>query len=218
MKVAAFFDMDRTLVQCNSGTEWIRFLRRRRELSVPGTLRAMGWIARYKLALLDMERVTEKVVRDMAGDSEHEMIAKCEVFVGERVRSEITEAARAAVEHHRAAGHVIAILSSSTQYVTTRVAQDFGIEHVLCTRLVATDGVFTGEYERPACYGAGKITWAERFAREHGVDLAQSYFYTDSYTDLPMLERVGNRRVVNPDMRLGREAKRRNWKVERWQR
>ena len=64
---------------------------------------------------------------------------------------------------------------------------------------------------RPVCYGDGKIFWAERLAGTLGLDLARSYFYTDSITDLPVLERVGEPRIVNPDPRLGRVATRRGW-------
>jgi phosphoserine phosphatase len=65
------------------------------------------------------------------------------------------------------------------------------------------------------CYGRGKAYWAERFAAEHGVDLTRSYFYTDSITDLPVLDRVGHPRVVHPDPRLRRLAQRRGWQVLR---
>ena len=89
---------------------------------------------------------------------------------------------------------------------SSRLAAHLGIEHAICTRLHVADGIFDGTHMRPACYGAGKVHWAEAFAREHGVDLASSFFYTDSYSDLPMLERVGVQRVVNPDTRLRRHA------------
>jgi putative phosphoserine phosphatase / 1-acylglycerol-3-phosphate O-acyltransferase len=75
------------------------------------------------------------------------------------------------------------------------------------------DGRFTGEAVRPVCYGDGKMYWAERFAAAEGLELDQSYFYTDSITDLPVLERVGEPRVVNPDPRLRRLALRRGWPV-----
>jgi phosphoserine phosphatase len=73
-----------------------------------------------------------------------------------------------------------------------------------------------GTHIKPACYGNGKVHWAEQFAREHGVNLDQSWFYTDSYTDLPMLERVGVPRVINPDARLRRHARKRGWATESW--
>ena len=74
----------------------------------------------------------------------------------------------------------------------------------------------SGEPNNRACYGPGKVHWAERFAAEHDIDLGASWFYTDSYSDLPMLERVGVARVVNPDTRLKRHAQRVGWPVEDW--
>ena len=75
------------------------------------------------------------------------------------------------------------------------------------------DGLFTGEAVRPLCYGAGKVHWVRELAERHGVDLASSYFYTDSVTDLPVLEPVGHPRIVNPDVPLRRVARRRGWPI-----
>ena len=66
------------------------------------------------------------------------------------------------------------------------------------------------------CYGPHKVRFAERWAEEHGVDLAHSAFYTDSVSDLPMLQRVGEARVINPDPRLRVLARRHGWRVETW--
>ncbi len=214
--VAAFFDMDRTLLRCNTGTLWIRFLRDRGELPAWKALRAMTWIARYKLSLIDLEEVTRIASRDMAGDLEASTIEKTAVFFRDHVVGEVAPKARAALERHRREGHVLAILSSSTRYVTEPLAEHLGIEHVLCTRLHIEDGRFVGTHIPPACAGAGKVHWAEAFARQRGVDLGASFFYTDSYSDLPMLERVGERRVINPDGRLRRHARRVGWPVEEW--
>ncbi|MGD8627079.1 MAG: haloacid dehalogenase-like hydrolase, partial [Anaerolineae bacterium] len=83
-------------------------------------------------------------------------------------------------------------------------------------RLISADGRLTGEIEPPPCYGQGKVVWAERFAREHAVDLSASYFYTDSISDLPLLERVGQPVAVNPDPRLRRLARARGWQITRF--
>jgi len=91
-----------------------------------------------------------------------------------------------------------------------------GIEHGICTNLVIRDGRFTGELVEPYCYGEGKIYWAERFASENGISLDDSYFYTDSYTDLPMLEKVGRPMIVNPDALLQAEAEKRGWPIVRF--
>ncbi len=215
-KPAAFFDMDRTLVRANTGTLYIRWVRRRGEITRWRMLRALGWIAQYKLSILDMEAVVARLTAEMAGDDEHELAAKALDFTKEHVLPTIAPKALAALERHRREGHVVAILSSSSPYVTEPLARHLGIEHVLCTRLVVRDGKFDGTYLRPACYGAGKVHWAEAFAVERDVDLARSFFYTDSYSDLPMLERVGEARVINPDTRLRRHAKRVGWAVDEW--
>jgi HAD superfamily hydrolase (TIGR01490 family) len=216
MKTAAFFDMDRTLIPANSGTLWIKFLRQRREISRYKAIRALAWVVQYKLAILDMEAITERVVADLRGDSEQEMIDKALQFTKDQILGTVTPRARAILDDHRRKGHVVAILSGATPYVTEPLAQHLGIDHVLCTRLGVAHGKFTGQHVKPSCTGVGKIYWAENFAQQHGIDLTSSYFYTDSYSDLPMLERVGERRVVNPDTRLLRHAKRVGWPVDLW--
>lgn len=216
-RVAAFFDMDRTLLRCNSGTRWIQYLRRRGEIDAWKALRAASWLARYKLSLIDMDAVAEIAAADMTGVPEREVAEKTGRWMHEEILDEVAPRALTALARHRADGHVVAILSSSTPYTTEPLARYLGIEHVLCTRLhVDAGGRLAGTHVRPACFGAGKVHWAERFAAEHDVDLDASWFYTDSYSDLPMLERVGVRKIVNPDARLARHAKKHGWDIEHW--
>jgi phosphoserine phosphatase len=93
---------------------------------------------------------------------------------------------------------------------------EFGLEHLLFQAYGVEAGRFNGEAVRPFCYGPGKVVVAERWARDNDVDLGQSTFYSDSYTDLPMLARVGHPRLVAPDLRLAREARARAWPVLDW--
>ena len=89
------------------------------------------------------------------------------------------------------------------------LSEELGLDDYICTRFeVDAGGCLTGELVRPLCYGAGKVTLAQRWADERGLSLDHAYFYTDSYTDLPMLQRVGRPVVVNPDPRLKRHARR----------
>ena len=81
---------------------------------------------------------------------------------------------------------------------------------------VDAQGLFTGRFVEPLCLGNGKIVRARRFAEEHGFTLAEAAFYTDSYTDLPLLEVVAEPVIVNPDPRLERLAKKRGWRIEEW--
>ena len=212
---AAFFDMDNTLLRVETGMSWVRFLYRRGELPPGMVAKAVYWQVLYRLAVLDMEAVFTRLVADLRGDSEAEMIAKCDIWYRDHVAPEVAPAARVAIAHHRAAGDLIVLATGSTQYAAHPVARGVGIEHVLSSELEVADGIFTG---RPAafCFGQHKVTLAERWAAQHGVDLAASTFYSDSYNDLPMLERVGTAIAVNADARLRRHARRKGWSAPRW--
>ena len=212
---AAIFDMDKTLLRVDTAMSWTQFLYARGEIGKRTLAKALYWSTLYKLALLDMETVFTRLVEDLRGDSEAEMIAKCDVWYRAHVEPEIAPAARVAVEKHRAAGDVIVLATGSTQYAARPVAAGVGIPHVLSSELEVSGGTFTG---KPAalCFGHHQVTLAEKWAAANQIDLAASTFYSDSYNDLPMLERVGTAVAVNPDARLRRHAKRRGWRVERW--
>src|SRR5512138_3920013 len=103
----AFFDMDRTLLTVNSGTRWMQFLRRRGEISRWQLVRALSWAAQYHLSILDMTALSQRLVADLAGDSEEEMIAKCELWYASEMRHTIAAKGRARVEEHRARGEKV---------------------------------------------------------------------------------------------------------------
>jgi len=211
--VAAFFDIDGTLISKNTGPLYMKFLRQRGQIRRRDALRTVYLYCRYKLGLLDIERAAASSSGWIRGRSEQAVAEQCRVWYRDMVRQYLQPAMVRRIASHREQGHVIALLSSSTPYLATPLAEDLGIEHLLVSRLVIENGRFTGDVHRPICYGAGKIHWARRFAEEHDIDLAASWFYTDSVTDLPMLELVGHPEIVNPDPRLRREAKRRGWNI-----
>ena len=215
MPVAAFFDIDGTLIARNSAPLYMKHLRETGQARRRDIARTFYYVGRYKLGLLDIERAIAISLTWIRGRDEAAVRADCDAWYATTVRAYVYPAMAATVEAHRRAGHVLVLLTSATRYLAGPLAADLGIEHLLVTQLLVEAGQFTGEVVRPVCYGEGKTYWAERFAAEHDVDLGQSYFYTDSITDLPLLERVGEPRVVNPDPRLGRVAARRGWPVAR---
>jgi HAD superfamily hydrolase (TIGR01490 family) len=215
-RIGAFFDVDRTLVACNTGRLFLRDLRRRGEISLLRAIRAMGWMAKYHLSLIDLQVIAAKVAEQMRGRSENEFAERCRRWVEDDVLPLVVPGALRQIERHRSEGHVLAVLSSSPTYVTAPLAKTLGIDHVLSTTFEVESGMFTGRLVGPACVGSGKIHWAESLGASHELDLSQSWFYTDSYTDMPMLERVGNRVIVNPDPRLRLAAKKRGWPIQDW--
>lgn len=213
--IAAFFDMDRTVLSIDTGVSWMQFLYRRGELSRLGMARTLWWSALYKVALLDIDDLATRMVAGLAGDPEAEMVAKCAIWHREAVDDAVAHAARRAIARHRERGDEIVLCTGSTQYASEVVARGLGIEHVLCTRLEVADGRFTGKLAA-RCFGVHKVTLAETFAADRGIDLSRSFFYSDSYNDLPLMSRVGHAIAVNPDARLRRHARTRGWRVEQW--
>jgi HAD superfamily hydrolase (TIGR01490 family) len=215
-RIGAFFDVDRTLVACNTGRLFLRDLRRRGEISFLRAVRALGWMAKYHLSLIDLQVIATHIAGEMRGKSESEFAERCSRWVEDEVLPLVVPGALRQIERHRAEGHVLAVLSSSPTYVTRPLAKMLGIEEVLSTTFEVDGDKFTGRLVGPACVGSGKIHWAESLMARRELDLEKSWFYTDSYTDMPMLERVGNRVIVNPDPRMRLAAKKRGWPIQDW--
>ena len=108
------------------------------------------------------------------------------------------------------------LLTSSSQYMSELAKQELDLDDVLCNTLEVTHDHFTGALREPICFGEGKVAHARRLAEHLGASLSDCSFYTDSFSDLPVLEIVGSPRIVQPDPRLAREARRRGWPVMDW--
>ena len=214
---AALFDMDRTLIRKDTATLYTRYQRDVGEAGLSDVLQVGWWLLQYTFGVIDAPRVAQKVLAGYRGRDEKSMIASCDVWFADYVLPHVCDAGREAVRRHQDAGDVVAIVTSATPYAAEPLARELGIEHVVCTRLeVDAEGLFTGRLVQPMCYGPGKIERTQRIAESEGFELGAATFYSDSITDLPLLERVKTPIAVNPDARLRRIARRRSWPIERW--
>ena len=215
MAVGAFFDVDGTLIARNSATLYMRHLRRTGQARRRDLAWTLYYLLRYKLGRLDIDEALQESMRFVRGRTEAATRRDADEWYERDVRPWLYPQMAERVAEHRRAGHVVALVTSATRYLAAPLAAELGIEHFLVTQLVVRDGAFTGEAVRPLCYGAGKVHWARALADREGIDLAASYFYTDSITDLPLLDAVGHRRIVHPDLPLRRLAQQRGWPVLR---
>ena len=213
MKSCAFFDVDYTLLSKSSMLLYVNYMRQRGEYRFYELILGSFYLLQYKLNLLDFESVTEKVTLRYRGMREEEMIKNCQEWFEEVVRHHIYPQAIELIEEHRKRGDELCLLSAVTVYLAEPLSRYLGIEHYLCNRLEVEDGVFTGRLVRPFCYGEGKLAYAQKFAQEKGISLKDSYYYSDSITDLKVLEAFGHPVVVNPDRLLKKEAQKRGWKI-----
>lgn len=216
MNRACLFDLDRTLVRVNTASLYARWQVREGEARRRDAVRVAWWIARYTLGLIDAESIARSLARPMVGRDEARFAERVERWVRDEVLPHVAPAAIEEIARRKADGYLCAIVTASTSYSADPVGRAVDIEHVLASRLAVSDGVFTGEVVPPFCYGEGKVVAVEAWARAHDVDLAASAFFTDSISDLPLLERVGEPVVVNPDPRLRWVARRRRWPVRAW--
>lgn len=217
MRRAALFDMDRTLVRKETASLYVKYQRRLGEATLSDAVKVLYWVAEYTLGIIDVEDVAKKVIGQLEGSREGLLTARCETWFEEYVRPHVCEAGVDAVRRHLARGDVVAIVTGASKYATWPLARHLGIDHVVTTEFeVDPQGLFTGRVVAPLCYGTGKIARTQRLADELGFTLSDAIFYSDSLTDLPLLEAVGERVVVNPDPRLRRIARKRGWTIERW--
>jgi len=213
MKSICFFDMDKTLIAGNSGISFMRYSLSRGKTTHWQVLKSIVHYLRYRYDLLDMEKAYLQSLRPLVGILEEDLIQFCEEWFDEVVRKLIYPEAKDFVLRHLNQGEGVVIISNATTYAVAPLARYLGIPHILATRLEVRQGLFTGNYIAPLCFRHGKVFWAEKFAAQLGGEVGRSTFYTDSITDLPLLERVENPRVVNPDPRLRSLARKRGWPI-----
>ncbi len=213
-----FFDMDKTLIAGNSGVSFMRYARKHRRASRWRELKALMDYLRYRFDLLDMSKAYRASLQLLIGVRVEELARFCEEWFEEEIRKLIYPEAHDFVREHLARGDRVTIISNATTYAVEPLAHYLEIPHILATQLEVLDGAFTGNYIEPLCFRYGKIFWAEKLAVQLQAALEESTFYTDSITDLPLLERVKNPRVINPDPKLRALAKRREWPIQYFRR
>jgi len=212
----AFFDLDLTLLEVNSASLWIRREMRLGHITRWSAFKGAAWLGLYELGFARMEDAIRSAAQTLQGKEERVMHQRTRDFWSADVADRIRPGARSAVARHQAAGESAVLLTSSSNYLGALAVDALGLDGLLSNRFEVVDGRYTGALIEPLCYGPGKYDHATKFAEDRGVSLENCAFYTDSMSDLPLLEAVGRPVPVHPDPRLRREAKRRGWEIADW--
>ncbi|GAA2605974.1 HAD family hydrolase [Streptomyces axinellae] len=214
-RTAAFFDLDKTVIAKSSTLTFGKSFYQGGLINRRAVLRTAYAQFVYLLGGADhdqMERMREYLsalargwdvgqVKEIVAETIHDLIDPI-----------IYDEAASLIEQHHMAGRDVVIVSTSGSEVVEPIGKMIGADRVVATRMVVENGRFTGEIEYYA-YGPTKAEAIRELAGSEGYDLARCYAYSDSVTDLPMLEAVGHPHAVNPDRPLRKEALAREWPV-----
>ena len=213
----AFFDLDKTLLAVNSASLWVKNELALGHLRKRDALRAFAWLVRYEMGFAAAENLVAAAVEHLKGSSSIDLRDRTRQFYDLQIRHLVRSGALQAVERHRRAGDKLVLLTSSSNYMSELVKADLNFDETLCNRLEVDDrNRHTGRVVGPICFGDGKLFYARAAAERASVSLIHCTFYTDSYSDLSVLEKVGFPVAVNPDPRLRRAAAKRRWSIVDW--
>jgi HAD superfamily hydrolase (TIGR01490 family) len=211
----ALFDLDNTLLFGDSDFEWAQFLIER------GVLDREVYEARnqkfyddYRNGTLDIHAFLDFQLKPLSRHSRSMLDRWHQQFMKEKVLPMIGEGARALVARHR--DDLRAIITATNNYVTAPIARELGIEHLIATEAAQTDGEFTGLTVGTPCFREGKVARVEQWLKARAMMLAdfeQSWFYSDSLNDLPLLSIVSHPVAVDPDDTLRAHAQSRGWQI-----
>ncbi|MCV7253821.1 HAD-IB family hydrolase [Mycolicibacterium fluoranthenivorans] len=215
VRTAAFFDLDKTVIAKSSTLAFSKPFFDQGLLNRRAVLKSTYAQFLFLMSGADHEQMdrmrtylTEmctgwdvEQVRSVVGETLHEIVDPL-----------VFDEAANLIADHKLCGRDVVVVSASGEEIVAPIARALGATHAMATRMVVEDGKYTGEVAF-YCYGEGKVDAIRELAAREGYALEHCYAYSDSVTDLPMLEAVGHPSVVNPDRALRKEATSRDWPV-----
>ena len=215
VRSAAFFDLDKTIIAKSSALAFGRPFYRDGLISRREMVKSAYAQLVFRIGGADeqqMARIRDHVANLCKGWRVEQVSQIVNETLEELINPYIYAEAATLIDEHRAAGRDVVVVSTSGEEMVRPIAEQLGIHDVIATRMVVEDGRYTGQV---AYYAAGptKAEAVRRLAKERDYDLASSYAYSDSVSDVPLLETVGHPTVVNPDRGLRRVASERGWRV-----
>ena len=217
LKKIALFDLDHTLIPFDSDHAWgehtitlgwrdpVDFKRRNNE-----------FFEQYRAGTLDLHQYMRFATEAIRAQGAAKSIAGHASFMEAVVQNGIKPEALALVQGHQQAGHDVVIVTATNEFVTRPIAAAFGVSELIAVELARdTDGLITGEIHGTPSFREGKVTRVADWlaARDLGWDKVETWFYSDSMNDVPLLEKATHAVATNPDQRLRALAIKRGWRI-----
>ncbi|MEY3441441.1 MAG: hypothetical protein RL493_679 [Pseudomonadota bacterium] len=211
----ALFDLDNTILAGDSDYNWSRFLIQ--EGYLDGAIHAEKnekFYADYKAGTLDIYAFVEFQFKPLARNPRTVLNQLLKKYVEEVIKPMITEKARVLVKRHQEEGDLIIVITATNSFITKPIAELFGIENLIGTDPEEKEGEFTGKVSGLPSFKEGKVTRLEAWLKGKNLSLASfenSYFYSDSHNDLPLMQKVTHPVAVDSDDVLSEYAKSKGW-------
>jgi HAD superfamily hydrolase (TIGR01490 family) len=212
----AFFDLDRTITKEISGKALARAAFRKGLMSRPDLLRAIYLSLLYRLKLKDPSKIIDDMVTWVEGMAENTMDDLCSEVFHEVLKPSVYSEARSEIKNHKNKNARVVILSSALTPLCIEMAKNLGIDDIICSDLEVKDGYLTGRPVGRLCFGEEKKVRLKKYCEKYNIETSDAWYYGDSISDLPALSSVGHPVCVNPDNKLKRTARKRGWKIMKW--
>ena len=221
MTQLALFDLDHTLLPCDSDYEWGQFLARIGVVDGDDYARKNErFYQDYKEGKLNIDEFLRFALKPLSEHSREQLKEWHDVFMKEVITGHLRQQAIDLVKRHQDAGDLCCVITATNSFVTRPIVESFGIEHLIATEPATSDdhplSNYTGEVKGIPNFREGKIQNLHDWLANQKLSLStlpRSYFYSDSMNDLPLLEQVSHPVATNPDDRLRSEAQKRDWPI-----
>ncbi len=214
----ALFDLDNTLLTGDSDFEWAQFLIEQNVLDREVyEARNREFYAQYRDGTLDIHAFLDFQLKPLSRHPRAQLDVWHREFMARKIAPLITAPARELIDPHR--NDLCAIITATNRFITAPIAREFGIDELIATEAQAIDGEFNGKVEGVPCFREGKPVRLRQWLAARGQTLEQfdeSWFYSDSANDLPLLRAVSHPVAVNPDEALARYAAEHGWRTIRF--
>jgi len=208
----AIFDLDNTLIAGDSDYLWGEFLVEQGIVDREYYQRENDrYFQEYKDGTLDIHEFLRFSLRPLAEYPLEQLQDWHAQYMRDKITPILLPSASKLIQKHRNDGATVLIITATNRFVTEPIADQLGVDELLATEPEFVDGRYTGEVIDPPCFRQGKVERLEQWLHSHGTNLAQSWFYSDSHNDLPLLELVSHPVAVDPDDTLRQHAEMRGW-------
>lgn len=221
MTQLALFDLDHTLLPCDSDYEWGQFLARIGVVdSKYYAQQNERFYQDYKDGKLDIHEFLRFALKPLSEHSRAQLKEWHDAFMNEVINGQVHQKAVDLVKRHQDAGDLCCVVTATNSFVTRPIVESFGIKHLIATEPATVENNplanYTGDVKGIPNFREGKIQNLQDWLASQNLaldSLSRSYFYSDSMNDLPLLEKVSHPVATNPDDRLRNEANKRNWPI-----